>query len=114
MATLVLNKVDDLGYTDHNEDLEQAISNHLCRKVGCSVNFSYIDNGESVRVVYKAPRYRYQLDYFFRDTKQEAQELCERLWKQQSPYVNRRYKAHFTEWHSSDGKEHKFVVWYVR
>lgn len=57
---------------------------------------------------------KYQLSFSFRDTEEEAQRLCEVLQKQQNAYVNRRYKAHYTGWESSDHKEHKFVVWYVR
>ena len=57
---------------------------------------------------------KYQLDFFFRDTEEEAKELCKDLQRQQNAYVNRRYKAHYTRWESGDHKEHKFVVWYVR
>ncbi len=57
---------------------------------------------------------KYQLDFFLKDTEEEAQECCASLIKSQSAYVNRKYKAHYTSWESIDHKEHKFVVWYVR
>ena len=56
---------------------------------------------------------KYHLTFSFMDTEKEAQHLCEVLQRQQNAYVNRRHKAHYTSWESTDHKEHKFVVWYV-
>ena len=50
---VVLDKEADLGYTDPvNEDLEQAISDCLCRLAGGSCDFYYLDNGCTVKVWY--------------------------------------------------------------
>lgn len=54
------------------------------------------------------------LDSFtFVDTEDEAKELCKNIQKRQNSYRKRWHKPHYTPWSSSDGKEHKFVVWYT-
>ena len=57
---------------------------------------------------------KYQLGFLFRDTEDEAKQLCESLYKFMTPYARRKYKPSYTPWTSMDGKEHKFVVWYAR
>ena len=48
----------------------------------------------------------------FVDTEDEALEMCKSIQKCQNSYRKRWYKPIYTPWTSSDGKEHKFVVWY--
>ena len=51
--------------------------------------------------------------FAFCDTEDEALEFCKAVQKNQNSYRKRWHKPHYTPWHSSDGTEHKFVVWYV-
>jgi len=55
---------------------------------------------------------RLQLTFDFVDTTEQAQSLCEKRNKESSRYCRRKYPAHYTPWISSDGNEHKFIVWY--
>lgn len=48
--TIILEKETDLGYTNPSEDLEQAISDYLAEEIGGVVGFTYLDNGDSVKV----------------------------------------------------------------
>lgn len=49
----------------------------------------------------------------FVDNEQYAIQMCTYLQIHQNAYRRKHYKPHYTPWESSDGKEHKFVVWYV-
>lgn len=76
---IVLQKVDDLHYTDPNEDLEQAISDYLARENGEAVSFSYVDNGESVRVIMNTKEmtcYEYLLAYEYFTEEELKIALC--------------------------------------
>lgn len=49
----------------------------------------------------------------FVNTEDEALELCKAIQKAQNAYRKVHHKPHYTSWESTDGKEHKFVVWYA-
>lgn len=61
-----------------------------------------------------AARYKYRKTFEFFDTEEQAQAFCDTENKSASPYVRKKYPAHYTPWSSQDGKEHKFIAWYVR
>lgn len=61
-----------------------------------------------------AARYKYRTTFDFFDTEEQAQVFCDKENKSASPYVRKKYPAHYTPWSSQDGKEHKFIAWYVR
>jgi hypothetical protein len=48
----------------------------------------------------------------FKDTEEEAKELCSWIRKHQSAYMNKHHAPRYTDWTSENGKEYKFVVWY--
>ena len=50
--------------------------------------------------------------FSFVDTESEAIDLVEQIKAAQSRYMNKHHEPHYTPWSSTDGKEHKFVVWY--
>lgn len=49
----------------------------------------------------------------FVDTEEEAISTCKTIQKHQNSYRKQFHKPSYTPWTSSDGKEHKFVVWYA-
>jgi hypothetical protein len=51
--------------------------------------------------------------FMFVDNEAQAQKMCEYLQANQNSYRRKNHKPCYTPWDSSDGKEHKFVVWYV-
>ena len=53
-------------------------------------------------------QYRFQ----FVDTEADAVAMCQRINATQSRYMTKHHPATYTPWSSSDGKEHKFVVYY--
>lgn len=57
---------------------------------------------------------RYNTTFTFVNTEEEAKSLCNDIYKAMKPYARRKHKPHYTAWESTDHKEHKFVVWYVR
>lgn len=57
---------------------------------------------------------KYQLDFEFFDTEQEAKEFCDKTNKAASRYVRTKSPAHYTPWESQDHTEHKFIAWYRR
>lgn len=54
---------------------------------------------------------RYKTTFQFFDTENQAQEFCDK--ENQNYYIRKHHKASYTPWSSTDGKEHKFVAWYV-
>lgn len=73
---LKLNKINDLNYTNSNDDLHKAISDYLARKYNGACNFEYIDNGENVRV--------YNISHYERDVFSQA---CEDFAKLQNDFA---------------------------
>ena len=66
--TIILEKETDLGYTNPSEDLEQAISDYLAEEIGEVVDFTYLDNGDTIKVFIeqttrKMTCYDYLLEY---------------------------------------------------
>lgn len=55
---------------------------------------------------------RYRKTFEFCDTQEQAQAFCDRINASYSSYARKHYKAFFTPWSSSNGQEHKFIVWY--
>lgn len=53
-----------------------------------------------------------RLTFEFVDTEDEAKDMCKKIQKYQNSYRKQFYKPSYTPWTSSDGKEHKYVVWY--
>ena len=49
----------------------------------------------------------------FVDSELEAKNLCACIQRNQNSYRKQFHKPHYTPWSSSDGKEHKYVVWYA-
>lgn len=46
-------------------------------------------------------------------TEKEAKERCEQMRSTYTPYMKQKYELpYYWKWHSLDGKEHKYVVWY--
>lgn len=54
---------------------------------------------------------RYRKTFQFFDTEEQAQVFCDK--ENQNYYIRKHHKASYTPWNSADGKEHKFVAWYV-
>lgn len=50
----------------------------------------------------------------FVETEEQAKQLCKDIQRNQNSYRKRFHKPHYTPWTSQDGKEHLFVVWFVR
>ena len=57
-------------------------------------------------------KYQYTCDFV--DTEEQAIKLSEQIKARQTNYMKRNKPPHYTPWSSTDGKEHKFVVWYWR
>lgn len=54
---------------------------------------------------------RYITTFQFFDTEDQAREFCNR--ENMNRYIKQHHKAHYTPWSSKDGRENKFVAWYV-
>ncbi len=54
---------------------------------------------------------RYKWTFAFCNTEDEAIRLCDR--ENSNRYIRKKHPARYTPWSSRDGKENKFVVWYV-
>lgn len=57
---------------------------------------------------------KYNKTFKFCNTEQEAREMCESINRAATRYIRTKRPAHYTPWSSADGKEHKFIVWFVR
>lgn len=49
----------------------------------------------------------------FVNTEEQAKELCASIQANQNNYRKIHHKPYYHPWTSQDGKEHKFLVWYV-
>lgn len=56
---------------------------------------------------------KYNLTYQFFDTEEQAQAFCDRENASGTAWKRAKHKAHFTLWRSMNGKENKFIAWYV-
>lgn len=54
---------------------------------------------------------RYRRTFTFCETEDQAKRFCEAENKRR--YIRSHHPAHYAKWSSSDGKEQKFIVWYV-
>ena len=52
------------------------------------------------------------LTFQFVDTEEQAKDLVNSIQANQNAYRKKHHKPSYTPWTSTDGKEHKFVVWY--
>lgn len=50
----------------------------------------------------------------FVDTEQQAKALCDKIQNNQNAYRRKHHKPSYTPWTSTNGTEHKFVVWSVQ
>lgn len=55
---------------------------------------------------------KYDKTFTFVDTEAEAKRFCDVENTKGSYYKRKNKKSHYTPWHSSNGKEHKFICWY--
>ena len=55
---------------------------------------------------------KYHPNFYFCSTEDEAKALCEKIRGWSSAYCRRKYPPHYTPWDSTDGKEHRFIVWF--
>lgn len=53
-----------------------------------------------------------QLGFDFVNTEDLAKRQVEHINKTQNAYRRKKYPSHYTEWTSTNGKEHAFIVWY--
>ncbi len=88
--TIILEKETDLGYTNPSEDLEQAISDYLAEEIGGVVGFTYLDNGDSVKVFIEQKTrnmtcYDYLLEYEY-FTEQELDLVVKGWGKNEKTY----------------------------
>ena len=56
---------------------------------------------------------RYQKTFKFFNTEEQAKTFCDNENSKNSYYLRKNHPATYTTWTSMDGKEHKFIVWYV-
>ena len=56
---------------------------------------------------------KYNLTYQFFDTEEQARAFCDRENANGTKWKRAKHKAHFTSWRSMNGKENKFIAWYV-
>lgn len=54
---------------------------------------------------------RYRSTFQFFDTEEQAERFCNN--ENLNSYIRKNHTAHYTRWSSQDGKENKFVAWYV-
>jgi len=54
---------------------------------------------------------RYKSTFEFFDMEEQAKRFCD--IENLNSYIKKYHKAHYTPWSSQDGKENKFVAWYV-
>ena len=58
---------------------------------------------------------KYQIDFTFTETEEQAKRIIANYNKTATPYQKRKYKGHFTPWEAQDGKSNAhFVVWTSR
>lgn len=58
---------------------------------------------------------RYRLTFEFTETREQAQELCDRINASYTRYMRTHHPAHFTPWEAQEEKSNKrFVVWYQK
>ena len=57
---------------------------------------------------------KYYKTFEFCNTEQEAQTMCENINRTATRHIRMKHPAHYTPWSSTDGKDHKFIVWFVR
>lgn len=55
---------------------------------------------------------RLQLTFQLLPTEEKAKQFVEITKRVSTPYCNKKYPPHYSEWTSSNGKEHAFIVWY--
>jgi hypothetical protein len=56
---------------------------------------------------------RYIKTWQFAETESEARTICARENATGTAYKRRKHPAYYTPWSSTDGHEHKYIVWYV-
>jgi viroplasmin and RNaseH domain-containing protein len=56
---------------------------------------------------------KYNLTYKFFDTEEQAKNFCDKENTQNSYYLQKNHPARYTSWTSTNGKENKFIAWYV-
>lgn len=56
---------------------------------------------------------RYIKTWRFAETEAEARAICARENSTGTAYKRLKHPAHYTPWASMDGREHKYIVWYV-
>jgi hypothetical protein len=54
---------------------------------------------------------RYKSTFEFFDTEERARAFCDK--ENSNSYIRKHHHAHYTPWSSQDGKEQKFIAWYV-
>lgn len=56
---------------------------------------------------------RYRVTFKFTETKEQAQEFCDKINAGYTYYMRKNHPAHFTPWKDAEGKSsYNFVVWY--
>lgn len=55
---------------------------------------------------------KYQLTYNILDTEEEARMFCDNENKCATRHIRTKHPAHYANWDSNDGAEHKFIAWY--